>query len=224
MDFTHFLSSHMLDPSVGGKRLYQTVVEQALHAEACGYDGVGIPEHHLVNILLIPSPLQMAVKIAAHTTRLQLMTSICQLPLRDMRVFAGEVVLALRARGLMHVLECGPGKVLASLVRRIDSEMHGMAVHDPAGLAASGTPFSASDNANARAMLDLRDDAIISLNNLPPSTLTDAYSQMIGNMGVLVQSGKTSASISATRVCASCSGVMPPMLAVALRSLRQCWR
>ena len=48
-----------------------------------------------------------------------------------------EVVQALRARGLMHVLECGPGKVLASLVRRIDSEMHGMAVHDPAGLAAA---------------------------------------------------------------------------------------
>jgi [acyl-carrier-protein] S-malonyltransferase len=48
-----------------------------------------------------------------------------------------EVVQALRARGLMQVLECGPGKVLASLVRRIDSEMHGMAVHDPAGLAAA---------------------------------------------------------------------------------------
>jgi [acyl-carrier-protein] S-malonyltransferase len=48
-----------------------------------------------------------------------------------------EVVQALRARGLMHVLECGPGKVLASLVRRIDSEMHGMAVHDPAGVAAA---------------------------------------------------------------------------------------
>jgi alkanesulfonate monooxygenase SsuD/methylene tetrahydromethanopterin reductase-like flavin-dependent oxidoreductase (luciferase family) len=94
MDFTHFLSSHMLDPSVGGKRLYQTVVEQAVHAEACGYDGVGIPEHHLVNILLIPSPLQMAVKIAAHTKRVKLVTSICQLPIRDMRVFAGEVVQA----------------------------------------------------------------------------------------------------------------------------------
>lgn len=94
MDFVHFLSSHMLDASTGGKRLYQTVVEQAIHAEACGYKGVGIPEHHLVNILLIPSPLQMAVKISCHTKRLSLMTSICQLPIRDMRVFAGEVVQA----------------------------------------------------------------------------------------------------------------------------------
>ena len=94
MDFIHFLSSHMLDPSVGGKRLYGSVVQQALHAEALGYRGAGIPEHHLVNVLLIPSPLQMAVKIAAHTSRITLMTAVCQLPLRDMRVFAGEVIQA----------------------------------------------------------------------------------------------------------------------------------
>ncbi len=94
MDFIHFLSSHMLDPQIGGKRLYKSVVAQAVHAERLGYRGVGIPEHHLLNILLIPSPLQMAVKVAAHTENLLLMTSVCQLPLRDMRIFAGEVVQA----------------------------------------------------------------------------------------------------------------------------------
>ena len=94
MDFVHFLSSHMLDPSLGGKRLYKNVVQQAVHAEQLGYRGVAIPEHHLVNILLIPSPLQMAVKIAAHTSRIVLMSAVCQLPIRDMRVFAGEVVQA----------------------------------------------------------------------------------------------------------------------------------
>ena len=94
MEFVHFLSSHMLDPAKGCKLLYREVVEQAVQAEALGYMGVGIPEHHLVNLLLIPSPLQMAVKIAAHTKLIKLMTSVCQLPLRDMRVFAGEVVQA----------------------------------------------------------------------------------------------------------------------------------
>lgn len=94
MDLVHFLSTHFLDPSKGGKRLFAESVEQAIHAEACGYHGIAIPEHHLVNILLVPSPLQMAVKIAAHTKRLAIMTSICQLPLRDMRVFAGEVIQA----------------------------------------------------------------------------------------------------------------------------------
>jgi len=94
MDFIHFLSSHMLDPQIGGKRLYKSVLAQAVHAERLGYRGVGIPEHHLLNVLLIPSPLQMAVKVAAHTENLLLMTSVCQLPLRDMRIFAGEVVQA----------------------------------------------------------------------------------------------------------------------------------
>ena len=94
MEFVHFLNSHMLDPALGGKRLYRDVLQQAVHAEACGYRGVGIPEHHLVNILLIPSPLQMAVAIAARTGKIEVMTSICQLPIRDMRVFAGEVVQA----------------------------------------------------------------------------------------------------------------------------------
>jgi len=94
MDFVHFLSSHMLDPKLGGKRLYRNVVAQAVHAEALGYRGVGIPEHHLLNILLIPAPLQMAVKVAAHTRHIKLVTSVCQLPIRDMRIFAGEVVQA----------------------------------------------------------------------------------------------------------------------------------
>jgi flavin-dependent trigonelline monooxygenase, oxygenase component len=94
MDFIHFLSSHMLDPTIGGKRLYKSVIEQALHAEKVGYHGVAIPEHHLVNILLVPSPLQMAVKIAAHTSRIKLMTAVCQLPIRDMRILAGEVIQA----------------------------------------------------------------------------------------------------------------------------------
>jgi alkanesulfonate monooxygenase SsuD/methylene tetrahydromethanopterin reductase-like flavin-dependent oxidoreductase (luciferase family) len=94
VEFVHFLTSLLLDPSAGGKRLYREAVEQAVHAEACGYGGVAIPEHHLVNILLVPSPLQLAVKIAAHTSRIRLVTSVCQLPLRDMRIFAGEVVQA----------------------------------------------------------------------------------------------------------------------------------
>ena len=46
-----------------------------------------------------------------------------------------EVVRALRARGVTHVVECGPGKVLAGLTRRIDAELASAVVHDPASLA-----------------------------------------------------------------------------------------
>lgn len=46
-----------------------------------------------------------------------------------------EVVRALRARGLSHVIECGPGKVLAGMVKRIDGEAITATVQDPASLA-----------------------------------------------------------------------------------------
>jgi [acyl-carrier-protein] S-malonyltransferase len=46
-----------------------------------------------------------------------------------------EVVQALRARGLTHIIECGPGKVLAGMVKRIDAEAHSATVFDPASLA-----------------------------------------------------------------------------------------
>jgi [acyl-carrier-protein] S-malonyltransferase len=46
-----------------------------------------------------------------------------------------EVVQALRARGLTHVIECGPGKVLAGMVKRIDGELVSASIYDPATLA-----------------------------------------------------------------------------------------
>ena len=45
-----------------------------------------------------------------------------------------ECVQAIKARGLTHVVECGPGKVLAGMVSRIDPAMTGMALLDPSSL------------------------------------------------------------------------------------------
>ncbi|MBZ0224618.1 MAG: ACP S-malonyltransferase [Comamonas sp.] len=46
-----------------------------------------------------------------------------------------ECVQALKARGVRHVVECGPGKVLAGMVKRIDGELIGTCLQDPASLA-----------------------------------------------------------------------------------------
>ena len=48
-----------------------------------------------------------------------------------------EVTQALRARGLLHILECGPGKVLSGLVKRVDPEIQTTTVLDPASLKAA---------------------------------------------------------------------------------------
>lgn len=46
-----------------------------------------------------------------------------------------ECVQALKARGVTHIVECGPGKVLAGLTKRIDPDLVGAAVFDTASLA-----------------------------------------------------------------------------------------
>ena len=46
-----------------------------------------------------------------------------------------EVVQSIRARGLSHIVECGPGKVLAGIVKRVDAEAVSGALFDPTSLA-----------------------------------------------------------------------------------------
>ncbi|MES2993869.1 MAG: ACP S-malonyltransferase [Pseudomonadota bacterium] len=46
-----------------------------------------------------------------------------------------ETVQAIRGRGVTHVIECGPGKVLAGMVKRIDAEAASATIFDPASLA-----------------------------------------------------------------------------------------
>ncbi len=46
-----------------------------------------------------------------------------------------ECVLAIKAQGITTVVECGPGKVLAGMVKRIDADLTGLALFDPASLA-----------------------------------------------------------------------------------------
>jgi [acyl-carrier-protein] S-malonyltransferase len=46
-----------------------------------------------------------------------------------------ECVRAIQARGIDTIVECGPGKVLAGMTKRIDAALTGLAVYDPATLA-----------------------------------------------------------------------------------------
>jgi [acyl-carrier-protein] S-malonyltransferase len=45
-----------------------------------------------------------------------------------------EVTQALRARGLQYILECGPGKVLSGLVKRVDADNITATILDPTSL------------------------------------------------------------------------------------------
>jgi len=47
-----------------------------------------------------------------------------------------EIVQAMRGHGITHVVECGPGKVLTGMVKRIDPEMVALSVTDPESMQA----------------------------------------------------------------------------------------
>ena len=46
-----------------------------------------------------------------------------------------ECVQAMKAQGIHTLVECGPGKVLAGMVKRIDADMTGLPLFDPASMA-----------------------------------------------------------------------------------------
>ena len=48
-----------------------------------------------------------------------------------------ECVQAIKAQGLETLVECGPGKVLAGMVKRIDPQLTGVSLFDPVSLAAA---------------------------------------------------------------------------------------
>ena len=93
MEFSIQLSAYHPDKAYGGNQVYRDMLEQAVLADDLGFDAVSITEHHLINILMQPAPLQFAVKIAAMTKQVSIMTSVVVLPLHDMRTYAGEVIV-----------------------------------------------------------------------------------------------------------------------------------
>ena len=94
MEFCIQLSAYYPDKSYGGDRVYADMIEQAKLADQLGYESIALTEHHLINILMMPAPLQFAVKLACETKHVNIITAVAVLPLHDMRIFAGELVCA----------------------------------------------------------------------------------------------------------------------------------
>ena len=94
MKFCQQLSAYLATKEYTGYRLYQDMLDQAVLCDTYGYDSVALTEHHLINILMMPAPLQFAVKIASATQSIKIITAVGVLPIHDMRIYAGEVIAA----------------------------------------------------------------------------------------------------------------------------------
>lgn len=94
MDFNLHFSMRYPGHDYGGKRFFSDLLEQAMLADRLGFRSVSVSEHHLLNVGLNPAPLMTAVKIAAHTKNIDIVTSVAVLTLHDMRIYAGELIAA----------------------------------------------------------------------------------------------------------------------------------
>ncbi len=94
MDFSLFLACFLPDAKRPAEDMYGEMIEMARAAEQSGFRGLTVPEHHFMNILMTPSPLMLAVKVAAETERIPITTAVVVLPLNDMLRLAGEIALA----------------------------------------------------------------------------------------------------------------------------------
>lgn len=82
------------------------------------------------------------------------------------------------------------------------------------------TAYPSGNNGNAQALLALRDEDLVGRQTVgaatsPGATITDAYSQIIGKVGVRVQGAQTTADISAT-LAANAEGIMQNKVGVNL--------
>ena len=78
-------------------------------------------------------PLVNNIDVLAETDALRMRDALVRQAYGPVRWV--ECVAAIKARGVSTLVECGPGKVLAGMVKRIDSELTGLPLFDPASLA-----------------------------------------------------------------------------------------
>jgi [acyl-carrier-protein] S-malonyltransferase len=78
-------------------------------------------------------PLINNIDVAVETAPDRIREALCRQAFGPVRWV--QTVQALKARGLEQIVECGPGKVLSGMVKRIDASLSAFAVFDPATLA-----------------------------------------------------------------------------------------
>jgi alkanesulfonate monooxygenase SsuD/methylene tetrahydromethanopterin reductase-like flavin-dependent oxidoreductase (luciferase family) len=94
MKLAFYLPCYWPDTTFPVDRMYDEMVDQAVLAEQIGMSSLWIPEHHFINLLVHPSPLLSAVRVAAATKSIRIGTSVLVLPFYDMRRLAGEIAQA----------------------------------------------------------------------------------------------------------------------------------
>src|SRR5262249_36800312 len=123
------------DPEIG-HRLYNDYLDELVHAETLGFDGVCVNEHHQNAYGTMPAPNIIASMLVPRTRNLKLALVGNGLPLRDHPMRVAEEV------AMMDVIS--GGRIVSAFVRGIGAEYHSFSLNptdSPERLpAASGPP------------------------------------------------------------------------------------
>lgn len=88
-----FLLGYQPGPDVGAGEIYGDLVNDAVTAEALGFDGVWIAEHHFSNYCVIPNPLTLVSALSQRTRRLRIGSAVVVVPLHNPVRVAEELAM-----------------------------------------------------------------------------------------------------------------------------------
>jgi [acyl-carrier-protein] S-malonyltransferase len=119
--------------ALGAKRAMLLPVSAPFHSRLMKPAADKLREHLATLVLATPRiPVINNIDVAAETDVVRICDALYRQAFGPVRWV--ECVQALKALGASTLVECGPGKVLTGMCKRIDPEVIGMALFDPASL------------------------------------------------------------------------------------------
>lgn len=119
---------------MGAKRALPLPVSAPFHSSLMKPAAEKLKERLAATALQSPRiPVVNNIEVKVETDPEQIRAALYQQAFGPVRWV--ECVRAIQQRGVDTIVECGPGKVLAGLVKRIDANLASAAVYDPATLA-----------------------------------------------------------------------------------------
>ena len=120
--------------AMGAKRALPLPVSAPFHSSLMKPAAEKLKERLAATALQSPRiPVVNNIEVKVETDPDQIRAALYQQAFGPVRWV--ECVRAIQGRGITTIIECGPGKVLAGLVKRIDGSLVSASIHDPATLA-----------------------------------------------------------------------------------------
>lgn len=117
----------------GAKRAMLLPVSAPFHCALMGPAAERLAERlKTVNVMMPSIEVLNNVDVAVRADPAQIRDALVRQAFSPVRWI--ETIQSMAGRGMTHIIECGPGKVLAGMTKRIAKEVEGGSVHDAASL------------------------------------------------------------------------------------------